>query len=76
MKRTGQKRATVSFDEDVYRTLRMKAAATSSNVSELVNEAVREALGDDIEDLEAFDAREAEPDYDFEDAVRNLERRA
>lgn len=75
MKTTGQKRATVYFDEDLHRALRIKAAAISSSVSELVNEAVRAALAEDADDIEAFEVRETEPDYDFEDVVRDLKRR-
>jgi hypothetical protein len=71
----GQKRATVYFDEELHRALRIKAAATSSSISELVNEAVRAALAEDAEDLEAFEVREPEPDYDFEEVVKDLKRR-
>lgn len=75
MTTSSQKRATVYFDEDLHRALRMKAAAVSSSVSELVNEAVRAALAEDAEDLEAFEVREAEADYDFEEVVRDLRKR-
>lgn len=30
---------------------------------------------EDDSDLEAFEARESEPDYDFEDVVKDLKRR-
>lgn len=75
MTTSNQKRATVYFDEELHRALRMKAAAVSSSVSELVNEAVRAALAEDAEDLEAFEIREAEADYDFEEVVRDLRKR-
>ena len=70
-----QKRATVYFDPLLHRALRIKAAETEMSVSELVNEAVREALADDVSDVEAFEVREAEPDYAFQDVVKNLKRR-
>ena len=70
-----QKRATVYFDPDLHRALRMKAAAVSRSVSELVNEAVREALAEDADDLAAFEVREDEPDYDFESVVKDLRQR-
>ena len=70
-----QKRATVYFDPLLHRALRIKAAETEMSVSELVNEAVREALADDVSDVEAFEVREAEPDYAFEDVVKDLKRR-
>lgn len=69
------KRATVYFEPDVHRALRLKAAETERSVSDLVNEAVRAQLADDAEDLEAFEARKKEPELRFEDFVRDMKRR-
>lgn len=66
------KRATVYFEEDLHRALKMKSAETSSPVSNLVNDAVRAALLEDAEDLEAFKEREKEPVIDFETFVATL----
>ena len=70
-----QKRATVYFDPSLHRALRLKAAETDSSISELVNQAVKAALAEDANDLEAFEVRESEPDYAFEDVVKDLKRR-
>ncbi len=70
-----QKRATVYFDPTLHRALRLKAAETDRSVSELVNDAVRESLAEDAADFAAFEAREQEPDYLFEDVVKDLKRR-
>ena len=69
------KRATIYFDPALHRMLRMKAAETDQSISDLVNEAIRAALAEDAEDFEAFEARDPEPDYSFEDAVKDLKRR-
>ena len=69
------KRATVYFETDVHRALRLKAAETERSVSDLVNEAVRAQLAEDAEDLEAFKARKREPAIRFEDFVRDMKRR-
>jgi hypothetical protein len=69
------KRATVYFEPEIHRALRVKAAETDSSVSELVNEAVRVALLEDAEDLEAFEKRTAEPNLPYEQVVRDLKRR-
>ena len=69
------KRATVYFDSEVHRALRLKAAETDRSMSELVNDAVKLALAEDAEDLGVFRARESEPDLPFEDVVRDLRRR-
>ncbi len=75
MGKIAQKRATVYFDPHLHRALRLKAAETDRSISELVNEAVKAALAEDADDIEAFEVREKEPDYAFEDVVKDLKRR-
>jgi plasmid stability protein len=75
MRETPPKRATIYFDALLHRALRLKAAATERSISDLVNDAVKVALAEDASDFEAFEAREAEVDYSFEDVVRDLKRR-
>lgn len=70
-----QKRATVYFDSELHRALRMKSAETDRSISDLVNEAVRYHLAEDAEDLESFDRRVREPDVSYEDVVKDLKRR-
>ena len=57
MTQSTQKRATVYFDPLLHRALRIKAAETETSVSDLVNEAVRAALAEDADDIEAFEVR-------------------
>ncbi len=75
MAESTQKRATVYFEPYLHRALRLKAAETDSSVSELVNEAVREALSEDADDLAAFEDRGKEPELMFEEVVKDLKRR-
>ena len=69
------KRATVYFDPDIHRALRLKAAASDSSMSDIVNHAVRLSLAEDAEDLDAFQRRKREPNMDFEQFVKALKRR-
>jgi plasmid stability protein len=69
------KRATVYFDPEIHRALRLKAAATDRSVSEIVNEAVQLVLGEDAEDLEAFAQSRGEPVLSFDEVVKDLRRR-
>ncbi len=69
---TGTKRATIYIDPELHRALRMKAAETSSSISELVNNAVKLALTEDAEDLAAFEQRAMEPLVAFEDILKKL----
>ncbi len=69
------KRATIYFDPDIHRALRLKAATSDKSVSDMVNEAVKLTLAEDAEDLAAFDERKREPNLDFEQFVKALKRR-
>ncbi len=73
--KTLQKRATIYFDPDLHRALRLKAAETDRSVSELVNEAVKLNLSEDAEDLAAFEARASEPNLPFEEVLKDLRQR-
>ncbi len=69
------RRATVYFDPNIHRALRLKAAASEKSISDIVNDAVKLTLAEDAEDLEAFEERKREPNLDFEQFVKALKRR-
>ncbi len=69
------RRATIYLDSELHRALRLKAADTEYSISELVNEAVRESLSEDADDLAVFDERAHEPSLTFEAVVKDLRRR-
>ena len=69
------KRATVYFEPNLHKALRVKAAATDSSLSELVNAAVRRTLAEDVADLAAFEDRAAERVLSFDDLFKDLKRR-
>ncbi len=72
---TDTRRATVYFEPEIHRALKLRAAAMDRSISEMVNEAVRESLAEDAYDLAVFDERENEPEIDFEDFVKSLKHR-
>ena len=69
------KRATVYFEPEIHRALRLKAAASEKSISDMVNDAVKLTLAEDAEDLEGFETRKREPNIDFEQFVKALKRR-
>jgi len=69
------KRATVYFDPELHRALRLKSVETDQSLSNLVNEAVKLSLAEDAEDLAAFEERATEPDLPFESMLKDLKRR-
>jgi hypothetical protein len=68
------RRATVYLDPEIHRALKLKAASSDQSISEMVNDAVRLALAEDAEDLEAFELRVSEPELDFDTFVKDLKR--
>ena len=71
---TETKRATIYLDDAIHRALRMKAAETSRSMSDIVNQAIKQALAEDAEDLAAFEERAKEPLVSFENMLKGLKR--
>ena len=55
------KLSTIYFEPELHKALRLKVTSTHRSVSDLVNEAVRQALQEDQADLVTFDDRKSEP---------------
>ncbi len=70
-----QKRATVYFEADVHRALRLRAAASDRSISDMVNDAVKVILAEDAEDLAAFSERKDDKSLSFDTFVQGLKRR-
>jgi hypothetical protein len=69
------KRATVYFEPEIHRALRLRAAAADRTISDMVNDAVKLALAEDAADLEAFGERRREKSSSLESFVRDMKRR-
>ena len=69
------KRATVYFEADVHRALRLKAAASDRSISDMVNDAVKASLAEDADDLATFSERKNEKSLSFDTFVQGLKRR-
>jgi hypothetical protein len=66
------KRATVYFDPTMHKALQHKALETSRSLSDIVNDAVQQALIEDAEDLAAFEERINEPLVSYETVLKEL----
>lgn len=67
-------RATIYLEPRLHKALKLRAVETDVSISDVVNEAVKELLSEDAEDLTAFDARKSEGSSDFADFVKRLKR--
>ena len=59
-------RSTLYLDSQLHRALRLKAASTHRSMSEIVNDAIREALREDEADLAAVANRVQEKSVSYE----------
>lgn len=67
-----EKRSTIYLDPVLHKALRLKSVETSRSMSELVNDAVRQSLTEDAEDLAVFEERASEPLVSFENMLKRL----
>ena len=67
-----KKRATIYFDPDIHRALKIKSASLNKSISELVDNAIRYELAEDEEDIRAFKERESESTVSFESVLKDL----
>ena len=69
---TYTKRATVYFDPEIHRILKLKALDTNRSISDIVDEAIRLELTEDAEDLQAIKERENELTISYEELIADL----
>ena len=67
-------RATIYFDPDLHKALKLKSVETSRSITDLVNEAVREALSEDAEDIIAFENRKDESLISYDQMIKKLKK--
>jgi len=65
-------RTTITFNDKLYRALKLRAAESDENISALVEHAVKYQLLEDLEDLEDASHREAEPSLSFDKLVKQF----
>ncbi len=71
---TAATRATIYLDPELHKALRLKAVETSQSLSKLVNDAIKESLAEDAEDITAFKERVKEPLISYEAMLKRLKK--
>lgn len=66
------KRTTIYLDPVLHKALKLKAIETSSSMSELINNAVKESIIEDAEDSEVFADRVNEELISYDAMIRKL----
>ena len=68
------KRTTVYLDPKLHRAIKMKALQVNSSISEIISEALKLALKEDLIDLGAIKDRAYESSRSLEDVLKDLKR--
>ena len=68
------RRSTIYFDPQVHQALKLRAATSDRSLSENVDEASRLLMGEDQEDLDAFDNRIKEPEITYKSLLKDLKK--
>jgi len=66
------KRATVYFDPDIHKVLKLRAVETDRSISDIIDQALRYELAEDQEDLAAFNERAKQPTMSYESLLKKL----
>lgn len=72
MSTTDAVRSTVYLETDLHQALRLKSAHSKRSMSDIVNEALRQALREDQEDLAAVRGRARERALSYEEFLAKL----
>lgn len=72
MATTDAVRSTVYLDPELHQALRLKSAHSQRSMSEIVNEALRQALREDQEDLAVVRSRAKERPLSYEHFLARL----
>ena len=65
-------RTTITFNDKLFRSLKIRAADSEMSVSKLVEDAVKFQILEDLEDIEDALKRSGEGEYSFDSLVKQF----
>jgi Ribbon-helix-helix protein, copG family len=65
-------RTTITLNDKLFRTLKMRAAESDESISQLIENAVKYQLLEDLEDIEDATKREHESTHSFDELVKQF----
>ena len=64
------RKVTLNIEDSLLHALRLKAADIKQSMSELVNDALKASLQEDLKDLKSWEERKGEDTYDYEELLK------
>ena len=65
---------TLNLEDTILQALKLKASETKQSMSELVNDALKASLQEDLEDIKSWEDRKGEDTYDYEEFLELLKK--
>jgi len=65
---------TLNLEDTILQALKLKASETNQSMSELVNDALKASLQEDLEDIKSWEERKGEDTYDYEEFLELLKK--
>ena len=65
---------TLNLEDTILQALKLKSSETKQSMSELVNDALKASLQEDLEDIKSWEEREGEDTYSYEEFLGLLKK--
>ena len=67
-------KVTLNLEDTILQVLKLKSSETKQSMSELVNDALKASLQEDLEDIKSWEERKGEDTYSYEEFVELLKK--
>ena len=65
---------TLNLEDTILQALKLKSSETKHSISELVNDALKASLQEDLEDIKSWEERKGEDTYSYEEFLGLLKK--
>ena len=65
---------TLNLEDTILQVLKLKSSETKQSMSELVNDALKASLQEDLEDIKSWEERKGEETYSYEEFFELLKK--
>ena len=65
-------KVTLNLEDTILQVLKLKSSETKQSMSELVNDALKASLQEDLEDIKSWEERKGEETYSYEEFLELL----
>ena len=67
-------KVTLNLEDTILQALKLKASETNQSMSELVNDALKASLEEDLEDIKSWEESKGEDTYSYEEFLELLKK--